>query len=159
VFLNGAVTIGKLDTNDCVIVRPVASRVHAEVDLAGDGAVVKDLGSKNGTFVDGNRLQPQVKTVVGPGARVSLAKEVDLGFRSAVEPDGRGYVLFMADQRACLLLRGRVALRDLGRDTDLVLAGDEGILGFVYGSQVMAVDGTRRYSIGGLSIEVEVKDA
>ena len=39
---------------------PEASRQHAEVDILGDHAVLRDLGSTNGTFVDMERIEQQV---------------------------------------------------------------------------------------------------
>lgn len=37
-----------------------ASRQHATVEVLGDHAILRDLGSTNGTFVDSNRIQQQV---------------------------------------------------------------------------------------------------
>lgn len=49
------------------------SERHAEVRRRpGGGVVVVDLGSSNGTFVNGARLEPGVETPVGPGDDVSL---------------------------------------------------------------------------------------
>jgi ABC-type multidrug transport system ATPase subunit/pSer/pThr/pTyr-binding forkhead associated (FHA) protein len=42
---------------------PLVSRRHAEVTLTDDGWVLRDLGSSNGTYVDGKQVQ--VVTVVG----------------------------------------------------------------------------------------------
>ena len=42
-----------------------ASRQHAAVEILGDHAIVRDLGSTNGTFVDLQRIQQQVLTNQG----------------------------------------------------------------------------------------------
>jgi predicted Zn finger-like uncharacterized protein len=39
---------------------PEASRQHAEVGILGDHAILRDLGSTNGTFVDMERIEHQV---------------------------------------------------------------------------------------------------
>ena len=39
---------------------PEASRQHAAVDVLGDHAIVRDLGSTNGTFVDLERIEQKV---------------------------------------------------------------------------------------------------
>jgi predicted Zn finger-like uncharacterized protein len=39
---------------------PEASRQHAAVDILGDHAIVRDLGSTNGTFVDMERIEQKV---------------------------------------------------------------------------------------------------
>ncbi len=46
------------------------SRKHAEVVKSGDSVVVRDLGSTNGTYVNGNRLQSDV--VLRPGDEVQF---------------------------------------------------------------------------------------
>lgn len=48
--------IGRGDEADWVILDEDLSRVHAELVRTWDGVVVRDLGSKNGTRVDGARL-------------------------------------------------------------------------------------------------------
>jgi hypothetical protein len=59
--LLGAVTIvGRGDDADVVLDDPGVSRRHAEVRVTTDGphlvAHIRDLGSTNGTFIDGNRV-------------------------------------------------------------------------------------------------------
>jgi diguanylate cyclase (GGDEF)-like protein len=58
---SGKTTLGRKPDNDIVIADDSASRLHAEIFCQGDLAVVYDLGSKNGTFVNRERLaQPHV---------------------------------------------------------------------------------------------------
>jgi hypothetical protein len=56
--LDGArCTIGKAATNDVVLEGdPTASRTHAALEPYGDTWCVRDLGSMNGTFVNGSRV-------------------------------------------------------------------------------------------------------
>ncbi len=49
------VTVGTVDSNDLVVDVPGVSRVHAVFELFGDAWCVRDLGSRNGTFVNGGR--------------------------------------------------------------------------------------------------------
>ncbi|RLB45447.1 MAG: hypothetical protein DRI90_28445, partial [Deltaproteobacteria bacterium] len=48
-----ASTIGRTRDNDVFVVHPSLSRHHARLLLRGGLAIIEDLGSKNGTFVDG----------------------------------------------------------------------------------------------------------
>ena len=59
----------------CVIRSSQAvSRAHCEFVIALDGTLsVIDLGSKNGTFVNGKRIAPQVTVAVPSGSTVRLA--------------------------------------------------------------------------------------
>jgi len=50
------VTVGTLDTNDLVVDGDGVSRVHAVFERFGDAWCVRDLGSRNGTFVNGDRI-------------------------------------------------------------------------------------------------------
>ncbi|PZR56961.1 MAG: hypothetical protein DLM50_07285 [Candidatus Meridianibacter frigidus] len=54
--LTGPVTIGRSRQSDIVLADPRISRQHARVELQPAGPVLRDLGSTNGTFVDGRRL-------------------------------------------------------------------------------------------------------
>ena len=52
-------TIGRLG-NDINIDDPEASRQHAVVEILGETAILRDLDSTNGTFVDVERIEQQV---------------------------------------------------------------------------------------------------
>jgi sigma-B regulation protein RsbU (phosphoserine phosphatase) len=49
-------TVGRDPTRDIVIADEKVSRLHLQVALLGGEVVVEDLGSSNGTFMDGSRL-------------------------------------------------------------------------------------------------------
>jgi pSer/pThr/pTyr-binding forkhead associated (FHA) protein len=72
-----AVTIGRLDTCDVVVPDTGASRRHAEIRREGDEWVVIDLGSTNGTEVNGRRLSRHRLT---DGDRLTIG-ETNLEFR------------------------------------------------------------------------------
>src|SRR5512133_2891932 len=75
----GIITIGRDITNDIVINDPEVSRHHCRLTLGGGGHTVEDLGSTNGTFVNGQRLagaRPLSNgDMLGMGETVTLAYE------------------------------------------------------------------------------------
>lgn len=54
---NEPITIGRLPESNIVLADPNVSRTHAEIRPRGSGFVVVDLGSTNGTRVNGVRIQ------------------------------------------------------------------------------------------------------
>lgn len=50
------------------------SRLHAIIKRDGDRIVLMDLGSANGTYINGKRLQPNVEQIVNHGDIVALGK-------------------------------------------------------------------------------------
>jgi hypothetical protein len=54
------VTVGRMAESNLVLADPNVSRNHAEIRPQGDGYVVVDLGSTNGTKVNGIRVQEHV---------------------------------------------------------------------------------------------------
>jgi len=50
------------------------SRLHASLKLVQDRIIIMDLGSSNGTFLNGNRLRPYVETPVVNGDSIYLGK-------------------------------------------------------------------------------------
>jgi len=54
------VSIGRQHTNNIMMEDPTVSRQHATIKLEGDQFVLYDLGSANGTFVDGERVREPV---------------------------------------------------------------------------------------------------
>jgi transcriptional regulator with GAF, ATPase, and Fis domain len=75
----GSVTIGSGDGNHVVVPDRTVSRRHAELTLTNEGVVVRDLGSRNGTFYLGQRVG---EMVLGLGARVQLG-----AVTLAIDPD------------------------------------------------------------------------
>jgi hypothetical protein len=63
----GYVTIGRSPDNQIVLNDPQASSHHAEVHADGTGHIITDLGSSNGTFVNSQRLAPNVPSMLRPG--------------------------------------------------------------------------------------------
>jgi hypothetical protein len=49
-------TVGTVDSNDVVVDEDGVSRVHAVFERLGGAWCVRDLGSRNGTFVNGGRI-------------------------------------------------------------------------------------------------------
>jgi transcriptional regulator with PAS, ATPase and Fis domain len=86
----GGARVGAAPGNDLTLADPTVSRVHCELVQRGDALVVRDLGSTNGTWVEGVRLRDGD---VPPGAIVrvgSSAFRVDVGEEPAfVELSGR----------------------------------------------------------------------
>ncbi|MEV6216355.1 FHA domain-containing protein [Nocardia sp. NPDC051833] len=56
----GGLSIGRTSDNQIVVNDPLASRKHARLVSSGEGLVIEDLGSANGTFVNGHRQQRTV---------------------------------------------------------------------------------------------------
>lgn len=50
------VTIGRVNA-DIVVNDPLISRVHCVLEIGEDGVLLRDLGSTNGTMVEGQRIQ------------------------------------------------------------------------------------------------------
>jgi len=54
--VNGPIVIGRSPGADIVIGDDFVSGKHTRISPAGDGAVIEDLGSTNGTLLNGRRL-------------------------------------------------------------------------------------------------------
>ena len=59
-FVGHKLTVGRLVDNDVTLDDGSVSGRHAEVDLGGDVAVLRDLGSTNGTFLNGEQVTGEV---------------------------------------------------------------------------------------------------
>src|SRR3954447_14223182 len=66
----GGLTIGRVAPSDLIVPSPDISRRHCRIDLDGEWAVIADLDSTNGTFLDGNRIEAPVR--LRDGAVLSL---------------------------------------------------------------------------------------
>ena len=64
-------TVGRVASCDLAVQDPTVSRRHAELELAGAGVRVRDVGSTNGTYLDGVRI---IDALATPGSRVAFGK-------------------------------------------------------------------------------------
>jgi hypothetical protein len=82
--LHGELILGREQTSaDLVIPDPGVSRRHARVLAQPDGVIVEDLGSSNGTYVNGERISGPVE--VGTGDEVQLGATI-LGIQGGTAP-------------------------------------------------------------------------
>jgi adenylate cyclase len=65
---------------DLPLVHATVSRRHARLTFTGNGLHVEDLGSTNGTSVDGTVLRPGAALTLNAGAKLRIG-EVELAFR------------------------------------------------------------------------------
>jgi hypothetical protein len=86
---SGASTIGRAPSNTIPIFSEKISRWHAEIIVASTGCSLKDQGSTNGTFLDGERLRAQVVAPVNDGTRIRFGDRSYILRRSAVEGNSR----------------------------------------------------------------------
>lgn len=70
VFQGMPVTIGRADPCDVVIPDSEISRAHCRVEQFGDEVIVTDLGSTNGTYVDGRQVSGAAKLPEGGMLRI-----------------------------------------------------------------------------------------
>jgi transcriptional regulator with GAF, ATPase, and Fis domain len=71
------VTIGKSADNDLVLNEDTVSRKHCELEVAEGGVRVRDLGSTNGTRVEGSKVQEAIV----PAGSVLKVGEVEIAIR------------------------------------------------------------------------------
>jgi predicted component of type VI protein secretion system len=74
------ITIGRDSSNGVAINDAEVSRRHARLNFQGGKYVLEDLGSTNGTFVNGQRLAGPV--VLKPGDVVSLGEQIVLMYEA-----------------------------------------------------------------------------
>ena len=64
-------TIGRSTGAEFIVDAPLVSRLHCQLAATGDSLHVKDLGSTNGTFVNGKRIRA---ARLADGDRLSVGK-------------------------------------------------------------------------------------
>jgi len=62
---DGQTTLGRADDNDIVLSGDLVSRKHAAIVVRGDGLLLKDLGSRNGSRLNGQPVQGELTLKTG----------------------------------------------------------------------------------------------
>jgi predicted component of type VI protein secretion system len=73
--------LGRDLSNDLVINDPEISRRHSRLYLQGNGYIIEDLGSTNGTFVNGQRLMGP--NMLRPGDLVTFGERMSLVYEAS----------------------------------------------------------------------------
>jgi serine phosphatase RsbU (regulator of sigma subunit)/pSer/pThr/pTyr-binding forkhead associated (FHA) protein len=116
------ITIGRSARNDLCIPDPFASRVHAEVRKEGDGYVLQDLGSANGTMYNGGAVGGSIPLV--PGGRIQIG-ETEIIFDDGSYQSTRGAKM-ITDAAAAPEPEATIALHSSDRTTSGLLEAIEG---------------------------------
>jgi len=125
--LDGLIRVGGDTTNDLVLTDGTVSRRHIEVERSPNGLLLRDLGSRNGTWIDGRRI---VQAFVEPGDKIQLGKT-----KIAVKQQTRGTEIEVAGGEAFGDLVGasdamRAVFSELKRvakeDMNLLIEGETG---------------------------------
>ncbi|MCC7359818.1 MAG: FHA domain-containing protein [Anaerolineales bacterium] len=69
------ITLGRDPSNQLAIEGAGVSRRHAQINLSGSGLVIEDLGSSNGTYVNGERIT--APRALQAGDRLSLGQNIE----------------------------------------------------------------------------------
>lgn len=77
------VSVGRSERNDVTIGVDSVSKVHGYFVRDGDGWAFNDHGSTNGSFLDGERLEPGEKTSLYSGCTLRLGLEVTVEYRES----------------------------------------------------------------------------
>ncbi|MDX1435783.1 MAG: FHA domain-containing protein [Anaerolineales bacterium] len=70
----GQPLIPEIDLNAYNAYEQGVSRMHAVISIRGDRVTITDLGSANGTWVNGDRVSPHTARVLNHGDLVTLGK-------------------------------------------------------------------------------------
>ena len=84
--IRGVLTVGKSPDNDVVLDASGVSRAHLEVRSTPAAVLVRDLGSKNGTWVNGARI---TEAHVGPGGIIRVGGPTGIELQIEAEGDAR----------------------------------------------------------------------
>lgn len=116
-------TIGRSARNDLCVEDPFASRLHAEIRRRGDAFWISDLGSANGTLINGARLTSQVQLNDHDIIRIGET-EIEYSERADTAPArGRTSILFSdsslaATPEATIIAGSRNSAQDLLKFAD-----------------------------------------
>jgi sigma-B regulation protein RsbU (phosphoserine phosphatase) len=116
------ITIGRSARNDLCIPDPFASRVHAEVRREGDGYLLQDLGSANGTLYNGSNVEGVIPLTAG--GRIQIG-ETEIIFDDGTYNSSMGATM-ITDNSGAALPEATIALASGDRTTSGLLEAIEG---------------------------------
>lgn len=157
-------TIGRRPYNDIVIDNLAVSGEHAVIQLSGDGAVLEDLGSTNGTYVNGKAVKRHALAyddLIEVG-RQQMRYVADLRSEAARPPSGAEHAT-VATARAAggprvRVVSGAAAGRELLLTKAVTTVGKPGvsvasITRKPKGFELAQLDGDRAATVNGVALD------
>ncbi len=71
----GIITLGRAPTNSIVIENKLASRQHAIIQKIRDAFFIKDMGSTNGTFLNGTKVPADKYVRIKRGDKITIGND------------------------------------------------------------------------------------
>jgi sigma-54 dependent transcriptional regulator, acetoin dehydrogenase operon transcriptional activator AcoR len=134
--------MGELAVADALV-----SGRHARLRLVGDGVELEDLGSKNGTFVPGERVEGRRPLAPGlpffVGEHAFLWRMVSPVAFAALEEEAGQPLVPVASMSPALALVTQKLRRWAGSNEEILLVGETGVGKEVYARAVHAASGRR----------------
>lgn len=85
--------IGRTRESDIVLANPRVSRQHARIIRQGDRYLIEDVGSANGTYLNGQRLAANSPQALTAGAEINFGKVVTLKVEATAGADPEQTIL------------------------------------------------------------------
>ena len=127
--VDGTLLVGKHPDNDVVLDAPGVSRYHLELRAEPDRVVVRDVGSKNGTFFDGARVT-EVRVGAGATVRVGgpggLALGIEVVARPQLAPSARDAFGPLIGEAPAMRQVFAILERTAASDVTLLVTGETG---------------------------------
>jgi pSer/pThr/pTyr-binding forkhead associated (FHA) protein len=82
------ILIGRLEECDYIIYDPLnrVSRKHALLIKEGSTLFIQDLGSSNGTFINGRQIKPNIRVPISLEHKITLSKDYELDIQKVKFP-------------------------------------------------------------------------
>ena len=119
----GAIVLGREAFNDVVVFDPEVSRRHTQISFQDGRYIIEDLGSTNGTFVNGRRVNNPMPLhngdviEMGEAARIIFSSTDDPFGETVARPDeGTEIDKTMADPAAMADLQSDLATAEAGAE-------------------------------------------
>lgn len=149
-FLEADHLIGRSGLSSSRLTEPSVSAQHVSLRWTGQRWVMKDLGSRYGTFIDGQPVKPGVLIEIQKGTRFVLGREKrawavvqDDPPEPMVVPTEGGQALFVRD--------GLIAVPSADQPLAIVYQGDDGRWYLDQNGQVEALQERQEFVIDGTS--------
>ncbi|MBL8266966.1 FHA domain-containing protein [Steroidobacter sp.] len=127
IALKPETVLGRQADCDVLLTEGHASRRHAKLVLAEDGYWLEDLGSSNGSFINGNRISGRVKVASGDRLRFDVEEfDFRLPPQAAVALD-ESKTVYRAPESAAVVAESSGVFKRPGAWADPDALGDAGI--------------------------------